>query len=142
MSAAAEWPSGIFTLARMEATIAASWSVHPVCTDAKYHLSNRVGAIGGCAHVQQREDNPFEYRTGLVHRPFQALVVMYVELSVIFIFPCTFARQSNVFSDSVQKNDLEEEARLWRFHLRNEYAGCGMTCLGGPILGVRKREYA
>ena len=62
----------------------------------------------GGPYVQKGEHDPLEHRTGLVHGPLQALVVVHVELAVVLIFARALARQTDVLPDGVQEHDLEE----------------------------------
>lgn len=55
-------------------------------------------------YVEQWEHDPFEECCGLVQRPAHGLVVMYVQLTVIFVLARAFACEADVLSNGIEKN--------------------------------------
>lgn len=141
MSAAAECPSGILTFDKTDATMAASCNVQPLCMP---HTSAFIPFRYSCngTHVQQREHDALEHRTGLVHRALQALVIMHVQLAVVLIPPIALPCLTDILTERIEQDGFEEDTSLWRLHLRDKDARRSMACLRGPIFGVREREDA
>lgn len=96
----------------------------------------------GSTYVEQREDNPLEERRGLVQCPAHGLVVVDIQFAVVLVFPRTLTGEANVLSNSVEKDTLQEDASLWRLHLRDKYSRGGMARLRCPVLRLGKCEHA
>lgn len=80
-------------------------------------------------YTQEWEDNSFEEGGGFIQGPFQTLVIVHVQFSIIFVLPLSLLGQADVFSDCVQEDTLKEDASLRRFHLGYKYSSSSMTCL-------------
>lgn len=91
-------------------------------------------------HVKHRKHDPLEERRRLIQRPLQRIIIMHMQLPIILL--ALIDRIRDIFADRTEHDTLEEHAGLWGLHVRDEYSGGGVACLGRPFFGGGEGEDA